>query len=525
MTPWLTILGLLPLLGAALVWLLPAGATERARHVALATSLAVLVLTVTLATRFDLAKAGDYQFSEQHRWIPQLGVSYAVGVDGIALVMVALSAVLVPVCVLAAWNDYTGVAAKNFFGLVLVLETFMIGVFAARDVFLFYVFFEAMLIPVYFLIGQFGGAQRRYASVKFLLYSLFGGLVMLVAVIGLYTQGKGGPEAFLTSNLTGLTFSNVATERMLFVGFMFAFAVKAPMWPVHTWLPDAAAEAPPGVAVLLVGVLDKVGTFGMLTLCLPLFPQASRWAAPVVLTLAVISVLYGALLALGQSQLPRLIAYTSISHFGFIVLGIFAMTSAGQNGSALYMVNHGFSTAALFLVSGMLIARRGTAAIDAFGGLQRSTPLLAGSFLVAGLSSLALPGLSSFISEFLVLVGTYARYPGFAVVAALGIILAALYILLTYQRIFTGPVQEFAAGWRDLSAREGWVMAPLIAVIVALGFFPRPVLNTVGPAVTRTMQLVHMTDPPPIVPAAVDVLAPKVAESPTPSASAEGTTP
>jgi NADH-quinone oxidoreductase subunit M len=527
MTPWLTILGLLPLLGAALVWLLPSGAAERARHVALATSLAVLVLTVTLATRFDLAKAGDYQFSEQHHWIAQFGVSYALGVDGIALVMVALSAVLVPVCVLAAWNDYTGWQAKNFFGLVLVLETFMIGVFAARDVFLFYVFFEAMLIPVYFLIGQFGGAQRRYASVKFLLYSLFGGLVMLVAVIGLYTQGKGGPDGFLTSSLTGLSFSNSATERMLFVGFMFAFAVKAPMWPVHTWLPDAAAEAPPGVAVLLVGVLDKVGTFGMLTLCLPLFPQASRWAAPVILTLAVISVLYGALVAIGQSQLPRLIAYTSISHFGFIVLGIFAMTSTGQNGSALYMVNHGFSTAALFLVSGMLIARRGSAAIDSFGGLQRSTPMLAGAFLLAGLSSLALPGLSSFVSEFLVLVGTYARYPGFAVVATVGIILAALYILLTYKRIFTGPVQEFAAGWRDLSPREGWVLAPLIAVILALGFFPRPVLDAVSPAVTRTMQMVQMTDPPPIVPAAVDVLAPAVAESPTRSASAaaEGTTP
>jgi NADH-quinone oxidoreductase subunit M len=375
----------------------------------------------------------------------------------------------------------------------------MIGVFAARDVFLFYVFFEAMLIPVYFLIGQFGGAQRRYASVKFLLYSLLGGLVMLVAVIGLYAEGPGGAQGFLTSNLIGLDFSGTVVERLLFLGFFFAFAVKAPMWPVHTWLPDAAAEAPAGVAVLLVGVLDKVGTFGMITLCLPLFPGASKWATPVVLALALVSVLYGALLAIGQSDLKRLIAYTSLSHFGVIVLGIFAMTSSGQSGSALYMVNHGFSTAALFLVAGMLGTRRGSTRIDDYGGLQRSTPLLAGAFLLAGLSSLALPGLSSFISEFLVLVGTFARYPLVAVIATLGIILAALYILLTYQKMFTGPVREYASGWKDLDAREAWVVAPLLAVIIGLGFFPKPVLDVLNPAVTRTMQQTAVTDPAPTV--------------------------
>jgi NADH-quinone oxidoreductase subunit M len=249
----------------------------------------------------------------------------------------------------------------------------------------------------------------------------------------------------------------------------------------------------------LVGVLDKVGTFGMITLCLPLFPGASTWAVPVVLALAVISVLYGALLAIGQSDLKRLIAYTSISHFGFIVLGIFAMTSSGQSGSVLYMVNHGFSTAALFLLAGMLIARRGSAQIADYGGLQRVTPLLAGGFLLAGLSSLALPGLSSFISEFLVLVGTFVKYPAVAVVATLGIILASLYILLTYQRMFTGPVREFSEAWRDLSVREVWVVAPLIAVIVALGFYPKPVLDVLNPAVTRTMEQVHASDPGPTV--------------------------
>ncbi|MFZ0157401.1 MAG: NADH-quinone oxidoreductase subunit M [Kineosporiaceae bacterium] len=498
--PWLTIMGLLPLIGAVVVWALPNGTDAMARVVALAASLATLAVGIGMALRFDVANGGLYQFAENHSWIPQIGASYALGVDGIALVMVLLSAVLVPVCVLAAWNDYRGNAARNFFALILVLETFMIGVFAARDVFLFYVFFEAMLIPVYFLIGQFGGAQRRYAAVKFLLYSLLGGLVMLVAVIALYAQGKGGDQGFLTSTLTGITFSGPVAERLMFLGFFFAFAVKAPMWPVHTWLPDAAGEAPPSVAVLLVGVLDKVGTFGMLTLCLPLFPAASRWAAPVIMVLAVISVLYGALLALGQSDLKRLIAYTSISHFGFIVLGIFAMTTYGQSGSALYMVNHGFSTAALFLIAGMLITRRSSSRIDDFGGLQRSTPLLAGVFLLAGLSSLALPGLSSFISEFLVLVGTYPRYPAIAVIATLGIVLAALYILVTYQRMFTGPAQDYAAAWRDLDKREAWVVAPLVAVIIALGFFPKPVLDAVNPAVARTMQQVQVSDPEPAVP-------------------------
>jgi NADH-quinone oxidoreductase subunit M len=497
--PWLTTIGVLPLLGAIAVWLLPKSDARIARLVALTVSLVTLAVTIVMAFRFDVARAGEYQFSERVSWIPQLGVSYAVGVDGIALVMVALSAVLVPICVLAAWNEVVDERSRSFYGWVLVLETFMVGVFAARDVFLFYVFFEAMLIPVYFLIGQFGGVQRRYAAVKFLLYSLLGGLVMLVAVIGLYVEGPRGEEGFLTSNLTGLDFSSSVVERLLFVGFFFAFAVKAPMWPVHTWLPDAASEAPAGVAVLLVGVLDKVGTFGMITLCLPLFPNASKWAAPVVIALAVVSVIYGALLAIGQSDLKRLIAYTSISHFGFIVLGIFAMSSTGQSGATLYMVNHGFSTAALFLIAGMLAARRGSMRIDDYGGLQRVTPLLAGTFLVAGLSSLALPGLSSFISEFLVLVGTYVRYPVAAVIATLGIVLAALYILLTYQRMFTGPAKEYANGWKDLGAREMWVVAPLIAVIVALGFVPGPVLDVVNPAVGRTMQQVGSTDPAPSV--------------------------
>ena len=396
--PWLTTLALVPLLGSVVVMAVPTVRETLAKQVALAFSLVTVGLTIAMSLRFDSGSDAAFQFAEQHEWIPQFGVSYALGVDGIALVLVGLAAVLTPVCILASWHDVeqpeTGMprrSVKGYFALLLVLETFMIGVFSATDVFLFYVLFEAMLIPMYFIIGSYGGAQRSYAAVKFLLYSLLGGLLMLGAVIGLYVASDGGPKAFLFENLLGTDMST-GTERLLFMGFFIAFAIKAPLWPVHTWLPDAAAEAPPGGAVLLVGVLDKVGTFGMIRLCLPLFPDASRWAAPVVLTLAVIGILYGALLAIGQTDIKRLIAYTSISHFGFIVLGIFAMTSQSQSGATLYMVNHGFSTAALFLIAGFLVSRRGTRLIADYGGVQRVAPMLAGTFLVAGLSSLALPG-------------------------------------------------------------------------------------------------------------------------------------
>lgn len=511
--PWLTTIGLLPLVGSLLLAALPAGLRRLSREIALGVSLLVLGAVVYVALQFDVARGGEYQFTETASWIPQFGVSYALGLNGIGLVMVVLSAILVPVCILASWHDAgeDPQRLRLFFALVLVLETMIIGVFAARDVFLFYVFFEAMLIPMYFLIGSFGGAQGKFAAMKFLLFSLAGGLIMLVALIGLVLglrdpatgQLAIEPGAFLIENLVGREYGT-AVERLLFVGFFIAFAIKAPMWPVHTWLPDAAASSTPGGAVLLVGVLDKVGTFGMITLCLPLFPDASRWAAPVVVVLAVVSVLYGALLAIGQSDLKRLIAFTSISHFGFIVLGIFAMTSSGQAGSVLYMVNHGFSTAALFLAAGMFIARYGTSRIADYGGVQRVTPLLAGSFLVAGLSSLALPGLSSFISEFLVLVGTFVRYPVAAVLATLGIVLAALYILLTYQRMATGPVPESMKGAPDLRAREMWVMAPVLAVIVALGFVPKPVLDVINPAIEQTMEHVGVTDPDHLVTHAED---------------------
>ena len=500
--PLLTLMMVVPLLGAVVVAVLPGSAARHAKPVALGFSLVTLVLAVLAWVRFDPDAVEQFQLSEVHSWIPQFGVSYALGVDGIALSLIVMAAILTPVCLLAAWNDVSDEGSgreKRYFALMLVLEAFIVGVFAATDVFLFYVFFEAMLIPVYFLIGLFGGPRRQYAAMKFLLFSLAGGLIMLVAVIGVYVAGPGGDDGFLITSLTGNLDASTTALRWLFVGFFIAFAVKAPMWPVHTWLPDAATEARPATAVLLVGILDKVGTYGMIRFCLQLFPEASVWATPVVITLAVISIIYGALLAIGQTDMMRLIAFTSISHFGLIVLGIFALTTVGGAGSTLYMVTHGFSTAGLFLLAGFLVARRGSKRIPDYGGWQRVTPVLAGTFLVAGLSSLALPGLAPFVSEFLVLQGTFMRYEAAAVIATLGIVLAALYILLMYQRTMTGPKPTFADGEspHDLSVREKVVVVPIIASFILLGFFPKPVLDILNPAVDRTLVYVGVTDPTP----------------------------
>jgi NADH-quinone oxidoreductase subunit M len=520
--PWLTILGVVPLVGAVVLLLLPGRKHQLQKVVALTTSLVVLALTVVMCAVFD--PDGDrFQFVQAYDWIPAFGVQYAVGADGIALVLIALIAVLVPVVLLASWHDAdpdadgaarstAGTATgepvpvrkrsvKTFFVLVLVLETMMIGVFAATDVFLFYVFFEAMLIPMYFLIGSYGGPRRSYAAMKFLLFSLAGGLLMLAAVIGLYVVGADqieGGGTFAFEQLIGLEMST-SVEIALFSGFFIAFAIKAPLFPFHTWLPDAGAEAPVGGAVLLVGVLDKVGTFGFLRYCLPLFPEASRILGPWIIALCVIGILYGALVAMGQKDLKRLISYTSVAHFGFIGMGIFAFTTQGQTGAVLYMVNHGLSTGALFLVAGFLIARGRSRLIPDYSGVAALAPILAGTFLIAGLSSLALPGLSTFISEFLVLLGTYSRYPVAAVFAVLGVILAALYILLTYQRTMQGELRLPAgiSKLRDLNLREVLAVAPLLALMIFLGFYPKPLIDVINPAVEATMQDSGRTDPVP----------------------------
>jgi NADH-quinone oxidoreductase subunit M len=493
-------LGLLPLVGALVVAVLPSGNVLRIKQAALAATVLTAAFGIYLATQFEVGQAG-LQFVQKYQWIPTFAINFSVGVDGIALTLIVMSVILTPIVVLAGWNESEGGrwSAKVFYILILVLETMMIGVFSATDVFLFYVIFEAMLIPVYFLIGGYGSGERAAAAVKFLLYSLFGGLLMLASIIGIFViTSNAGYASFDVTELAELhTILSPTTQNLLFLGFFIAFAIKAPLWPLHTWLPDAAKAGSPGTSVLLLGVLDKVGTFGMIRFCIAIFPDASKTFTPAIITLSVISIIYGAFLAIRARDLKRLIAYTSISHFGFITMGIFAMTSQGLSGASLYMFNHGFSTAALFIVGGWMIARRGSSTIADFGGLQRVTPVMAWMFFIAGMSSLALPGLSSFVSEFLVLVGTYTRYPVAAVIATVGIVLAALYILIPVQRTLHGPTTPGNENLPDLNLREKIAIAPVVAVIVALGFYPSPLLNIINPASAQVMQGAGFTDPAP----------------------------
>jgi NADH-quinone oxidoreductase subunit M len=498
--PFLSILTGAPLVGALIVAFLPRAKPELAKRVAFIWSLAVLVLAVVMWIAYD-AGGDRFQFRESYTWIPAWDAKFTFAVDGIALVMLLLIAVLVPLVILASWHDADASrrSVPVYFALLLALESTMIGVFAAADVFLFYVFFEVMLVPMYFLIGSYGGQRRQYAAVKFFLYSLVGGLFMLAAVIGLWALGG---KTFDWQQLLSADFST-GTERWLFLGFFVAFAIKAPFFPFHTWLPDAGGAAPAGSAALLVGVLDKVGTFGILRYCLPLFPEASTWFAPYALALAVIGIIYAALLAVGQNDLKRLVSYTSIAHFGFIGVGIFAFTTQAGTGAVLYMLNHGLATGLLFLVVGMFVARRGSSLISDFGGAGKLVPLLAGVLFFAGLASLALPGTAPFVSEFLVLIGTFTVNKTVAVIATAGIILAAAYVLWMVQRTTQGTLNPALATVdamrRDLTVREKVVVAPLIALLLVLGFYPKPVTDVINPAVQATMQDVQKSDPAPAV--------------------------
>ncbi len=507
--PYLSVLTAAPLVGALAVALVPRSRPQLAKWLAFGSSLVVLGISIAMWVAFQVGGA-RFQFRESYRWIPFWGARFTVQADGIALVMILLIAILVPVVILASWHDAEASrrSVPSFFALLLALECTMIGVFAAADVFLFYVFFEVMLVPMYFLIGSYGGgerARRQYAAVKFFLYSLVGGLFMLAAVIGLWVVGRNqlGHPTFDWNELTHLNMAT-STGRWLFLGFFLAFAIKAPFFPFHTWLPDAGAAAPAGPAALLVGVLDKVGTFGILRYCLPLFPDASHFFAPLGLVLALVGILYGALLAVGQNDLKRLVAYTSIAHFGFIGIGIFAFTTQAGTGAVLYMLNHGLATGLLFLVVGMLVTRRGSAMVGDFGGAGKYVPVLAGVLFIAGLASLALPGMSPFVSEFLVLIGTFTVNKAVAVLATVGIVLAAAYVLWMVQRTTQGTVNPALASVdkmrKDLSVREAVVVTPLIVLILFLGFYPKPVIDVINPAVKATLSQIGSTDPAPTAP-------------------------
>ena len=460
------------------------------RVLALAWSVLEFALTLGLWARFDGTSA-DFQFVERQAWIPAFGIEYAVGVDGISLFLVVLTAFLTPLALLSSWSSLHG-RVRAFSICMLVLESAMVGVFVSIDLFLFYVFWDAMLVPMYFLIGVWGYERRVYAAVKFMLYTMAGSVLMLVAIIWLaYLHDVAtGSYSFDLLRLYDLQLS----ERVQFWGFLafaLAFAIKVPLFPFHTWLPDAHVEAPTAGSVILAGVLLKMGTYGLVRFAFPLFPDAAVLFAPYLAGLAVVGILYGALVAMVQPDLKKLVAYSSVSHLGFVVLGIAAMNTQGVEGAVYQMLNHGVSTGALFLIVGMLSDRRHTRLIGEFGGLKRVMPRLTAAFLIVTLSSIGLPGLNGFVGEFLILLGAFRWSQSFAVWAALGVILSAVYMLWMFQRVNYGEVtNEKNATLRDLTAREWWALGPTLVMAVVMGVAPTLFLRPMEPSVDRLVERV-----------------------------------
>ena len=486
--PWLTVLVALPAAGAALLGFVPPLRRAAGRVIALVIALVELAIGVyAAATVFDWSAPASYQLYESRAWIPQIGVTWSVAVTSLGLVMILLALALVPLVLIAGWDENEDRGAYP--ALVLALQAFMVLIFAAFDLAVFYFAFEAMLIPLYFMIGRYGvgdEAARHKAAMKFLLYSLFGGLIMLGGVLfiwALASSTQSNTIAFFRMDTLAALLPNLSAsvQMVVFVSFMVAFAIKAPMVPVHTWLPDTAAVARPGTSVLLVGVLDKIGTFGMITMCLQLTPSASASAKWVMCVLAVISILWGGLSANGQNDIMRLVSYTSVSHFGFMVLGIFIGSEIALVGAMFYMVAHGVSIAAMFLLSGWLSKRGGTQDMRDYVGMQRVTPVLAGLWLMSGLASIALPGLSGFVPEYLVLMGTWTVSGPLALFAVLGVVIAAMYILMPYQRVFTGAPGKGKEDLADLGARERGVMVPLVAAMLILGIWSAPLVSALTP--------------------------------------------
>ena len=468
----------IPIAGAAAVGLTNARRPDAARAVGLAAALAAFVLAAWIWLAFRPGHPG-LQFEERLPWIPAAGIGYHLGVDGLSISLAALVALLVPVAMAASAGEVRE-RAKAFTLTLLLLEAGLLGTFLAQDLVLFYVFWEAMLIPMYFLIALWGGPARRAAAIKFLLYTMAGSVLMLLAIVAVYFQGGrvlGAPTFDVPALLARPLGWPPGLEALLFGAFAVAFAIKMPVWPLHTWLPDAYAEAPPAVTVLLAGLMAKAGAYGLLRFCLPLFPDAVRAWGPLLAALAVAGILYGGAVAWAQGDLRRLLAYGSLSHMGFILLGIFALNVEAVQGSVVQMINHGVSTGALFVLAGMLIARTGRARTDAYGGLAAATPGLAAVTLIVVVSSLALPGTNGFVGEFLILLGSFQTRPVHAILATAGVVVAAAYLLAFVGRIFHGPLRADLRGVPDLRPREYAVLAPLVAMIFWVGFVPGPLLD------------------------------------------------
>jgi len=487
----LTLVTFVPALGAVLLVCLPRRRDGLLRAVAFGVATLDFLLSLALYFRFNPGNPG-MQFVERARWMPGFGVSYVLGIDGISLLLVLLATLLTALALLSAWTAIRD-RLKEFLVTVLLLETGMLGVFVALDLFLFYIFWEAMLIPMYFLIGVWGGERKIYAAIKFVLYTMTGSVLMLLAILALYFH-HGGQTGQYTFDLLTLQQTTLPprTQVWLFLAFALAFAIKVPMVPFHTWLPDAHVEAPTAGSVLLAGVLLKMGTYGFLRFCLPLFPHASIQFTPVIAWLAIIGIIYGAWVAMVQPDLKKLVAYSSVSHLGFVMLGLFALNLQGIEGGLLQMVNHGLSTGALFLLVGMIYERRHTRLIEEFGGLWRVLPVFSSLFLVVTLSSIGLPGLNGFVGEFLILVGIFQVKILWAVLATSGIIFAAVYMLWMYQRAIFGPIRHDANRFlTDLSFREVAVLAPIIVLIVWIGVYPKPFLSVTEASVSALVNQVQ----------------------------------
>jgi len=487
--PILSSLVVLPIAGALLLFFVRDDDSGEpiVQKAALAVSVLVFVETLLLWSRFNPASA-DFQFVERHPWIPAFGIDYAVGVDGISLFLVVLTGFLTPLALLSSWGSVHK-KTRAFCMLVLLLESAMIGVFVSTDLFLFYVFWDAMLIPMYFLIGIWGYDRRIYAAVKFLLYTMAGSVLMLLAILALafLHSRQTGTYSFDLVRLYGLSI-DPSLQLWLFLAFTLAFAIKVPLFPFHTWLPDAHTQAPTAGSVILAGVLLKMGTYGLVRFAFPLFPDAAAQAAPYLGFLAVVGIIYGALVAMVQPDMKKLVAYSSVSHLGFVVLGIAAMNAQGVQGAVYQMLNHGVSTGGLFLIVGMLSDRRHTRLIAEFGGLKKVTPRLVAAFLIITLSSIGLPGLNGFVGEFLILLGAFARNRQLAIFAASGVILSATYMLWMFQRVNYGPVtNEKNSALADLQPREWAVLVPIIALCLLMGGLPNVFLRPMAPAVDRLL--------------------------------------